>query len=84
MLSGILKSPIAIAANIAIMRAFVQVREALLAASTVTAELRELRAKVGTFSPWSGRNNGSGFIRIFAKSNRRWTKSDISERITRR
>ena len=46
MLSGVLKSPIAIAANIAIMRAFVQVREALLAASTVTAELRELRAKV--------------------------------------
>ena len=46
MLSSVLKSNIAIAANIAIMRAFVQVREALLAASTVTAELRELRAKV--------------------------------------
>ena len=42
MLSGVLKSDIAIAANIAIMRAFVQVREALLAAST----MKELRAKV--------------------------------------
>ena len=46
MLSGVLKSDIAIAANIAIMRAFVQVREYLLAASTVSAELKELRAKV--------------------------------------
>ena len=46
MLSGLLKSDVAIAANIAIMRAFVQVREYLLAASTVSAELNELRAKV--------------------------------------
>ena len=46
MLSGLLKSDVAIAANIAIMRAFVQVREYLLAASTVSAELKELRAKV--------------------------------------
>ena len=46
MLSGVLKSDIAIAANIAIMRAFVQVREQLLAASSVSAELKELRAKV--------------------------------------
>ena len=46
MLSGVLKSDIAIAANIAIMRAFVQVREYLLAASSVSAELKELRAKV--------------------------------------
>ena len=46
MLSGVLKSDIAIAANIAIMRAFVQVREALFAASTMSAELKELRAKV--------------------------------------
>ena len=46
MLSGLLKSDVAIAANIAIMRAFVQVREYLLAASTVSAELRELKAKV--------------------------------------
>lgn len=46
MLSGVLKSKVAVAANIAIMRAFVQVREYLLAASTVSAELNELRAKV--------------------------------------
>lgn len=46
MLSGLLKSDVAVAANIAIMRAFVQVREYLLAASSVSAELRELRAKV--------------------------------------
>ncbi|MBP5559585.1 MAG: ORF6N domain-containing protein [Bacteroidales bacterium] len=46
MLSGLLKSDIAIAANIAIMRAFVQVREYLLSTSTLSAELRELRAKV--------------------------------------
>ena len=46
MLSSVLHSDIAIAANIAIMRAFVQVREYLLAASSVSAELKELRAKV--------------------------------------
>jgi len=46
MLSGLLKSDVAIAANIAIMRAFVQVREYLLAASSVSAELKELKAKV--------------------------------------
>ena len=46
MLSGLLKSDVAIAANIAIMRAFVKVREYLLAASSVSAELKELRAKV--------------------------------------
>ena len=46
MLSGLLKSDVAIAANIAIMRAFVQVREYLMTASSVSAELKELRAKV--------------------------------------
>ena len=46
MLSSILKSDTAIAANIAIMRAFVQVREYLLAATSVSAELKELRARV--------------------------------------
>ena len=46
MLSSVLKSDIAIAANIAIMRAFVQVREYLLAATSVSAELKELRARV--------------------------------------
>ena len=46
MLSGLLHSTIAIQANIAIMRAFVQIREYLLAASSVSAELQALRAKV--------------------------------------
>ena len=46
MLSGLLNSDVAIAANIAIMRAFVQVREYLLAASNLSTELKELRAKV--------------------------------------
>ncbi len=46
MLSGILRSDIAIAANIAIMRAFVQVREYLVATSSLSVELKELRARV--------------------------------------
>ena len=46
MLSSVLKSEIAIQANIAIMRAFVQVREYLLAASSLSSELNELKAKV--------------------------------------
>lgn len=46
MLSGLLNSDVAITANIAIMRAFVQVREYLLAASEVSFELKELRARV--------------------------------------
>ena len=46
MLSSVLRSETAIQANIAIMRAFVQVREYLLAASSVTLKLEELKAKV--------------------------------------
>ena len=46
MLSSILRSETAIQANIAIMRAFVQVREYLLAASSISEELKELRARV--------------------------------------
>ena len=46
MLSGILKSDVAIAANIAIMRAFVQVREYLLTTSSWSAEIKELKARV--------------------------------------
>ena len=46
MLSSILHSDVAIAANIAIMRAFVQVREYLAATSSLSAELKELRARV--------------------------------------
>ena len=46
MLSGLLKSDVAIAANISIMRAFVQVRQYLLTTASMSAELKELRAKV--------------------------------------
>ena len=46
MLSSVLKSKIAIEANIAIMRAFVQVRQYLLTAASVSSELKELRAKM--------------------------------------
>ena len=46
MLSSVLKSETAIQANIGIMRAFSQVRQYLMAASTVSAEVKELRAKV--------------------------------------
>ena len=46
MLSGVLHSDVAIAANIAIMRAFVQVRKYLMTSSSLSAELKELRAKV--------------------------------------
>ena len=46
MLSSVLRSETAIQANIAIMRAFVRVREYLLAASSVSLELKELRARV--------------------------------------
>ena len=46
MLSSVLKSDVAIAANISIMRAFVQVREYLMATSSISTELKELRAKV--------------------------------------
>ena len=46
MLSSVLKSETAIQANIGIMRAFSQVRQYLMAASTVSVEVKELRAKV--------------------------------------
>ena len=46
MLSGLLHSDVAIDANISIMRAFVQVRQYLLTTASMSAELKELRAKV--------------------------------------
>ena len=57
MLSGLLKSDVAIAANIAIMRAFVRIREYLLAASSVTSELNELKAKVDLLAMRQGENH---------------------------
>ena len=46
MLSSVLKSDIAIAANIAILRAFVHIREYLLTTANLSSELKELRTKV--------------------------------------
>ena len=46
MLSGILHSDRAIQANIAIMRAFVAMRNYITSATAVTAELAEIRAKL--------------------------------------
>lgn len=59
MLSGLLNSDVAIAANISIMRAFVQVREYLIAASSVSAELKELRAKVDLLAMQQEENLGA-------------------------
>lgn len=46
MLSGLLNSDIAINANIAIMRAFVAMRNYITTTTTITAELAEIRAKL--------------------------------------
>ena len=59
MLSGLLKSDVAIAANISILRAFVKVREYLLMTSSVSAELKELRAKVDLLAMQQEENLGA-------------------------
>lgn len=46
MLSGLLNSDVAINANIAIMRAFVAMRNYIITTTTVTAELSEIRARL--------------------------------------
>lgn len=46
MLSGVLRSKTAVQANIAIMRAFVAMRNYIMTTSTITAELSEIRAKL--------------------------------------
>lgn len=46
-LSGVLRSPKAITMNIAIMRAFVELRRALLQNNDVTKQLSELRLRLG-------------------------------------
>ena len=46
MLSSVLHSDIAIAANIAILRAFVQIRQYIMSTTAITSELKELRARV--------------------------------------
>ncbi len=46
MLSGLLNSDVAIAANILIMRAFVAMRNYITSTTTITSELAEIRAKL--------------------------------------
>jgi hypothetical protein len=46
MLSGVLRSPVAVQVNIEIMRAFVAMRQYIATTATITAELAEIRAKL--------------------------------------
>ncbi len=46
MLSGVLRSPVAVQVNISIMRAFVTMRHYIAASATITAELAEIRTKL--------------------------------------
>ena len=59
MLASVLKSPIAVAASISIMRAFVQVRQYLLTSASMSAELNELRAKVDLLAMQQEENLGA-------------------------
>ena len=59
MLASVLKSPIAVAASISIMRAFVQVRQYLLTSASMSTELRELRAKVDLLAMQQEENLGA-------------------------
>ena len=59
MLASVLKSPIAVAASISIMRAFVQVRQYLLTTVSMSAELKELRAKVDLLAMQQEENIGA-------------------------
>ena len=59
MLSSVLHSDIAIAANISILRAFVKVREYLLMTSTLSAEVKELRSKVDLLAMQQEENLGA-------------------------
>ena len=59
MLASVLKSPIAVATSISIMRAFVRVRQYLLTTASMSAELKELRAKVDLLAMQQEENIGA-------------------------
>ena len=59
MLASVLKSPIAVATSISIMRAFVQVRQYLLTTASMSFELKELRAKVDLLAMQQEENLGA-------------------------
>ena len=56
MLSGVLRSPVAIRVNRAIMRAFVAMRNYITTSSTVSAELSEIRARLALLEQ-TGKDN---------------------------
>lgn len=56
MLSGVLRSKAAVQVNIAIMRAFVAMRNYITTATTVTAELAEIRARLALLEQ-TGKDN---------------------------
>lgn len=56
MLSGVLRSKAAVQVNIAIMRAFVAMRNYITTATTVTAELSEIRARLALLEQ-TGKDN---------------------------
>ena len=58
-LASVLKSPIAVATSISIMRAFVRVRQYLLTTASMSAELKELRAKVDLLAMQQEENIGA-------------------------
>ena len=59
MLASVLKSPIAVATSISIMRAFVQVRQYLLTTASMSSELKELRTKVDLLALQQEENLGA-------------------------
>ncbi len=59
MLASVRKSPIAVATSISIMRVFVRVRQYLLTTASMSAELKELRAKVDLLAMQQEENLGA-------------------------
>ena len=59
MLSSVLKSDTAIMANIAIMRAFVRIREYVMSTAAMTSEMKELRAKIDLLAMQQEENLGA-------------------------
>ena len=78
MLSGVLKSDIAIEANIRIMRAFVRMNEYLLTTTTLSAELTELKARVNLLQHQQEENLGA--INDFAQASHRIQTGSRRER----
>lgn len=59
MLSSVLHSETAIQVNISIMRAFVKIREYLLTSSSLSSELKELKARVDLLQIQQEETNGA-------------------------